>query len=655
MTRLLPTRADATRADWEAEADRWLLTARKHAVQGGALIRPPGPVSQSGPISDGIEGFARSFLIAGARLGGGQGDPHGHAQWYAEGLAAAMDSSGPGLWPRAVGFADWPHAGITQPAVEAANLAFGLALCREQVWDQLTDSVRERLADWLAYHARLRVWQHNNWLLFPAVIEAFLESVGIPVEGGHGVENVERVESWYLGNGWYNDGPSAAPGRNIDHYNSWVFQPFLWQWYSLRGETGPRVERFRARLAEFAASYALLFGGDGAPLHLGRSLAYRHAVLGGLWTAGLAGVDVPGLSPGAVRGIAGRTLGYFRQLGVDGAEAPSLGWGAREFLPVVQEYSGPGSAYFAGMGFLGLAAPASHPLWSEPMPADAPATESVTVLPALGWAVQHGRDDGIVRVVNHGSDHANHVDDPGDPHYAKFAFSTRTAPGTGTAWSDRAWATGVDGHVALVDEWGRATRRGRIRGTAAGEGYLASWHVPRLGASGRELPGARIVTASLVTGRYELRCHLVAAPSGWSLREGADAVASDGEVKCGFEDAVAWAVGDGVRSVVSGVYGYEASGVARYENANALGRHSAVPYLSGRVQRTESIHVALHVLDGVIDGGFGVTDASDGFDAAGVVDVELFGAEVTARWADGPTTTVDLGHLFWPWGAHAAS
>lgn len=217
-----------------------------------------------------------------------------------------------------------PHAGITQPAVEAANLAFALALCREQVWDQLADSMRERLADWLGHHARLRVWQHNNWLLFPAVIEAFLESVGIPVEGGHGEENVERVESWYLGSGWYNDGPSAAPGRNIDYCNSWVFQPFLWQWYSLRGETGPRVERFRARLAEFAASYALLFGGDGAPLHLGRSLAYRHAVLGGLWTAGLAGVDVPGLNPGAVRGIAGRTPGYFRRLGVDGAEAPSL-------------------------------------------------------------------------------------------------------------------------------------------------------------------------------------------------------------------------------------------------------------------------------------------------------------------------------------------
>lgn len=623
-----------TRADWEAEADRWLLTARDHAVPGGALICPPGPPSQSGPVSDGMEGFARSFLIAAARLGGGQGDPLGHAEWYADGLAAATDPAGLGRWPRAVGFEDWPHAGITQPAVEAANLAFGLALCREQVWDRLAEPVRERLADWLAHHARLRVWQHNNWLLFPAVVEAFLESVGIPVEGGHGAENVERVESWYLGDGWYNDGPPAAPGRNVDHYNSWVFQPFLWQWYQLRGDAEPawRAERFRTRLAEFASSYALLFGAVGAPLHLGRSLAYRHAVLGGLWTAGLAGVD--SLGPAEVRGIAGRTLDYFRRLGVDGTEAPSLGWGAREFLPAVQEYSGPGSSYFAGMGFLGLAAPASHPLWTDSAP-NGDVEETVTILPALGWAVQHGRADGIVRVVNHGSDHANHADDPGDPHYAKFAYSTHAAPGTGPAWSDRAWATGVDGHAALVDEWGRATRRGRILGSAAGKGYVASWHVPRLGASGRELPGARIVTASLLTGRYELRCHLVAAPDGWSLREGGHAVASDIEAESGCGAAFAWAVGDGLRSSVVGLSGYESGAVARYEDANVFGRYSAAPYLSARPTSAESVHVALHALD-----------AGAEIDLAEVVGVEVSETRVTARWVGGSTVTVDLSTLF---------
>jgi hypothetical protein len=356
----------ATRAQWEAEADRWLLTARGHAEGDGALIRPPGPTSHSGPRSDGIEGFARSFLLAAARLAGAaDGDPHGHARWYADGLTAAMAPQGPGRWPEAVGAADYPGAGITQPAVEAANLAFGLALCREHVWDRLESGTRDRLTAWLAHHAKLRVWR-SNWLLFPAMAEAFLHSVGVEVPDGQGARSVAEVESWYLGDGWYNDGPPDGPGRNIDHYNAWVIHPFLWQWYRLRGDTEPawRVERHLERLSDFARSHATLFAPDGAPLHLGRSLTYRHAVLGGLWTAALAGVDP--LPPGRLRALAGNTLRYFTRLGVTGGRPPALGWTGRQFLPAVQGYSGPGSPYFAAMGFLGLAAGPDHPVWSAP-------------------------------------------------------------------------------------------------------------------------------------------------------------------------------------------------------------------------------------------------------------------------------------------------
>ena len=662
-----------TRSDWEAEADRWLLTAREHARAGGALICPPGPPSQSGPLSDGIEGFARSFLIAAARLAGADdGDPHGHAQFYADGLAAAMRPGAPGHWPRAVAGADYPHAGITQPAVEAANLAFGLALCREQLWDRLDEAVRAPLTDWLLHHARLRVWD-SNWLLFPAIVEAFLGSVGVGVPGGRGAESVERVESWYLGHGWYNDGPPAEPGRNLDHYNSWVIQPFLWQWYRLRGEAGPagRTARFQDRLRAFAATNALLFAPDGAPLHQGRSLTYRHAVLGGLWTAALAGVDP--LPPGSLRALAGRTLRYFDRLGADGGTPPALGWAGPEFLPATQVYSGPGSPYFAGMGFLGLAAPADHPLWAaepaeaaeadgsaeadaRPSPGGGKATRRgegrgrgrVTVWPALGWLVQHDRADGIVRVVNHGSDHVTSANDLGDPHYAAFAYSTHTAPGTGAAWADRAWAGGVDGHLALVDGWGRATRRGRIMGSRAGEGYAASWHLPRLAPSGLPLPGARVVTASIVDGPFELRCHLVTSPAGWTVREGGHAVAgTPAPPAAGAGDApdgpVAWACAGGVRSAVLALHGYRPGGgaVARHVGANAFGVHSAAPYLTGPATAgAASVHVALHLLDR--------TEAPDGGlpDPAGIVAVEVAGSVVTARWADGPTAALDLGGLF---------
>ncbi|WP_370380578.1 hypothetical protein [Catenulispora sp. GAS73] len=149
------------------------------------------------------------------------------------------------------------------------------------------------------------------------------------------------------------------------------------------------------------------------------------------------------------------------------------------------------------------------------------------------------------------------------------------------------------------------------------------------------------MTASLVTAAYELRCHLVTASAGWSLREGGHAVASDVELDCESDASGAWAVGDGVRSMVLGVFGYESAGVVRYEGANALGMYSAAPYLFARASSGESVHVALHVLDSGAD-----IRLAGAVDAADVVEVEVSDTQVTARWAEGSTVTVNLGDLF---------
>src|SRR5690625_3129404 len=61
-----------TREHWEAVADQLLLALRPHATERGAQIRIPGPASDSGVSSDGLEGFARSFLLAAALLAGRQ-------------------------------------------------------------------------------------------------------------------------------------------------------------------------------------------------------------------------------------------------------------------------------------------------------------------------------------------------------------------------------------------------------------------------------------------------------------------------------------------------------------------------------------------------------------------------------------------------------
>ena len=624
-----------TRAHWETVADHWLLTARRYASPGGGLITPPGRPSAAGIRSDGIEGFARSFLIAAPLLAGRAADRYDHVGWYARGLAAAMEPGGPDRWGRAIGVDEIKQwNGTPQPIVEAANLAFGLAVSRARFWDLLGDKLREQTADWLAHHAA-KHGSDNNWLLFTAVIEAFLRSTGYDVPGGHAQADVDRFESWYLGDGWYNDGPistTTGHGNRVDHYNSWVIQPFLWQWYQLTEQPPARRDRFLARLGEFADSYALLFAADGSPLHQGRSLTYRHAVLGGLWAAALAGA---GSEPaGATRRLASGVLRNFTALGVGADAAPSLGRGAAQFLPMCQVYSGPGSPYFAGMGFLGMATPADHPLWTEPeQPQSAERTGAghpgtVRTLHAVGWVIQS--HDGVVHVANHASDHINDPEDQNehaDPHYASVGYSTHTAPGVGDAWT-----AAVDGQLALIDEWGRATHRAGLRGAATGDGWAASWYRPRFGTA--DVPGGRVITLSILHQGTELRAHLVTAPKGWTAREGSFVLAG-AQKPVTIDTAVGTSVRSGGLTVdLVPLHGWTGRGVARHQNANAFGEHSAVPYLTAEpAPGVPTLYVSLHRLGRTSTAPVPVT-------------IEVSGGRLAATWTDGRRDEFVLGELF---------
>lgn len=620
----LSPRTGWTRAHWEAVADHWLLTARRYASPSGGLITPPGRPSGAGIRSDGIEGFARSFLIAAPLLSGREDDPHDHAGWYARGLAAAMEPAGPDHWGRGRSVSTnerWN--GTPQPIVEAANLAFGLAISRASVWDRLDEKLRDQVADWLAHHAT-RHGSDNNWLLFTAVIEAFLRSASYDVPGGHAQPDVDRVETWYLGDGWYNDGPISTVtghGNRVDHYNSWVIQTFLWQWYELTEQPAERRELFLSRLGEFADSYALLFAADGSPLHQGRSLTYRQAVLGGLWAAGLAGVGSE--SAGATRRLASGVLRHFTDLGVGVEGAPTLGYSDREFLPMCQVYSGPGSPYFAGMGFLGLAAPADHPLWTEPEePQPTERSDFVRTLHNVGWVIQSA--DGVVRIANHASDH---IDDPDredpDPNYASIGYSTHTAPNVADAWT-----AAVDGQLALVDEWGRSTHRGGLRGTATGDGWAASSYRPRFLSA--DLPGAHVVTLSILHQGTELRAHLVTAPSGWTAREGSFALAAPHP-----PEAVDTSVHSRNLTVdLVPLHGWTGSGVARFERGNAFGDHSAVPYLTATPPpNVPTLYASLHRL------GRTATVPVP-------VQVEVADDHLRATWTDGRQDKFVISKLF---------
>lgn len=62
-----------TRAHWEAVADGLTTAAWRWSTPGDALLDLPGRPSRSGTRSDGLEGYARTFLATAFRVAGAAG------------------------------------------------------------------------------------------------------------------------------------------------------------------------------------------------------------------------------------------------------------------------------------------------------------------------------------------------------------------------------------------------------------------------------------------------------------------------------------------------------------------------------------------------------------------------------------------------------
>ncbi len=565
------------RARWTELGDRLLASVRPYASAGHGRVTLPGPEGGYGRAVDGLEGFARTFLLAGFRLAGEDGtDPHGYAQWYADGLAAGTDPSAPDRWLRLS-----EHA---QAKVEAASIALVLDLTRPWIWDRLDGGVQERVVDYLAEAVGDDTYPRINWVWFRLVVQTFLRSVGGPHSLGEMAEDLATHDSFERADGWLADGQERA----FDHYNGWALHAYPTLWARMRGAedlAAPRRERDLARLDRYLDDALALVGADGSPLVQGRSLTYRFAAAAPFWVGALAGT--PSHSPGLLRRAASGVVGHFVDHGApDERGLLTQGW-HHEWLPISQSYTGPGSPYWASKGLLGLALPADHPAWTdaeEPLPVER--GDVLRAVRAPGWVVAGTRDDGVVRVVNHGTDHAREGDTTGDaPLYARLGYSTATAP-----WTDAASRVSpVDQSVVLLDADGRATHRGGWRAlgarvderpgrapvAVAGSVARARWLDPEPGGrdhghglEGVATPAGTVTTVSLVRGPWEARLVRVdeLAPGvradDLRLRVGGWPVVDD----------------DGLTSTVEPLLGPATTGTTHRDDVGPLGPRGHVPW-----------------------------------------------------------------------------
>ncbi|QYN40897.1 DUF2264 domain-containing protein [Pseudonocardia sp. DSM 110487] len=608
-----------TRKHWTTVADDLLAAVQRYRSPRGGRIDLPGAPAKAGVVSDGLEGFARTFLLAAFRAAG---DEDGTVLApYREGLVSGPGPAGPDAWPP-IG----SHGPGGQPMVESASVALGLLAARRWTWDLLDDTEQGRLEAWLRGALRNEP-APNNWYLFPMTVAAFLDEVGRgDAETARALDRaLDLLEGWYRGDGWYSDGD----GRAFDHYIGWAMHLYPVLVAHLRGDTA-QLERLGPRLEEFLGSFAATFDGNGAPLYQGRSLTYRTATLSAVALGEVVGWTP--LRPGQTRRILSAGLRYFLDRGALTDGIFSRGWHGPH-AATLQTYSGPASPYWASKGFLGLLLPETAPLWTaveEPPPSAGP--DRTIVIPSVGWLVQTTQADGMVRVHNHGSDHINPWDaDRGepDPLYARLAYSTRTGP--------TAVRNAADNHIALHVR-GRESVRRRIHRIGSGPDWVASWHQPQFPgppaypggppvAGGPVLPQGRIESLVVARGAWEVHVHrLRSVPAGipvtvtgWAL-----AAATPQELDSHVDDVAVALRTDAAATRLVGCHGFDAAEVQRAPQGTAYGAWALVPTLRGTV-----------VPGDLVVSASTLTAAPD----STTPEVAVEGTEVSVRWPDGGRTT----------------
>jgi hypothetical protein len=254
----------------------------------------------------------------------------------------------------------------SQILVDSAFLCHGFLRSWDTTWERLDSSVQSRIIDRLI-STRAHQPYMNNWLLFSAMVEAFLLRVGAGGDTALIRFAFEKHLEWYKGDGHYGDGPEF----HWDYYNSFVIQPMLLDLLpfteSFAKEIGLNPEAIINRARRFAEVQERLIAPDGSFPAIGRSITYRFGAFQLLGQMALRHELPNGTSPAQVRAAMTAVLRatlyaentYHKQgwlnIGLAGHQ-PDLG----------ESYISCGSLYLTLCGFLPLGLPATDPFWSDP-------------------------------------------------------------------------------------------------------------------------------------------------------------------------------------------------------------------------------------------------------------------------------------------------
>lgn len=340
----------------------------------------------------------------------GGGEAPEFEEIYRKGLAAGTNPEGKEYWG---GF--WNG---DQRFVEMAAIAYGLILQPEKLWVPLSEGEKDNLAKWLNGINQYEL-PVCNWIFFAILVNLALKSCGRAYSQEKLDFYLDRAETFYLGDGWYQDGDS---GRK-DYYISFAIHFYSLFYARIMEKEDPgRSRLFKERALMFAREFIYWFDEDGAALPYGRSLAYRFAQVS-FFSACLMAEVYP-FSAGQMKGLIARHLRWWLgQKMFDRDGILTIGYGYPN-LTMSEIYNAPGSPYWSLKTFAVLMLPDEHPFWraeAEPMPE----LERQKALVHADMLVR--RYDNHVTAFTPGRVPVAHDLGHGTEKYGKFAYDTAFA------------------------------------------------------------------------------------------------------------------------------------------------------------------------------------------------------------------------------------
>ena len=281
-------------------------------------------------------------------------------EWALKAYRNAVDTNNPD-------YLCWGIGG--QNLVDAAYIAESFLRAYDTLWMPLDNQTKQR---YLTEFRKLRKIDppYTNWLLFSSTIESFMAKAKGEYDQYRVNSACRKMEEWYVGDGWYADGPSFS----FDYYSSYVFHPMyletLQAMIDAKANTRLDYQKYYNRALKRCQKYAIVLerfiSPDGTFPVFGRSIPYRLAAMQPLalmaWYQTLPKEQTNGQVRAALTKVMHRMFdsqqnfneGGFLTIGFCGNQPNIADW-----------YTNNGSLYMTTLAFMPLGLPANHPFWTD--------------------------------------------------------------------------------------------------------------------------------------------------------------------------------------------------------------------------------------------------------------------------------------------------